>query len=86
MLIRFDQISHEPYANPSNGKLSTRFIKHYLLIPLPYARVKSTNYSDTLHDFSAIIPRRYKDVYVISFFPLSARPLNSLPIEYFRLK
>ena len=39
----------------------------------------------TLHDFSATIPRSYKDVYVNSFFPHTVRPWNSLPIECFPL-
>ena len=39
----------------------------------------------TLHDFYATIPRCYKDVYVNSFFPHTARPWNSLPIECFPL-
>ena len=43
-----------------------------------------TRYSDRLHDFSVTIPRRYKDVYVISFFPRTARLWNCLLIEYFR--
>ena len=34
------------------------------LFPLPYARGRSTHYSDRLHDFSVTIPRCYKDVYV----------------------
>ena len=51
------------------------------LVPLPYSRGRSTRYSDRLHDFSFTIPRCYKDVYVNSFFPRSARPWNSLPIE-----
>ena len=46
---------------------------------------RSTHYSDRLHDFSATIPRFYKDVYVNSFFPHTARLWNSLPIEYFPL-
>ena len=31
-----------------------------------------TRYFDKLHDFSVIIPRCYKDVYVNSFFPHTA--------------
>ena len=45
----------------------------------------STRYSDRLHDFSVIIRRCYKDVYVNSFFPRTARLWNSLPIECFPL-
>ena len=50
---------------------------------LPYSR--GTCYSDRLHDFSVTIPRCYKDVCVNSFFPRTARPRNSLPIECFPL-
>ena len=55
------------------------------LVPLPFSRGKSTRYSDKLHDFSVTIPRCYKDGYVNSFFPRTARPWNSLPIECFSL-
>ena len=55
------------------------------LVPLPFTRGRSTRYSDRLHDFSVTIPRCYKDGYVNSFFPRTARPWNSLPIEYFPL-
>ena len=48
------------------------------LVPLPFSRGRSTRYSDRLHDFSVTIPRCYKDVYVNSFFPLTARLLNFL--------
>ena len=55
------------------------------LVPLPFSRGRSTRYSDRLHDFSVTIPRCYKDIYVNSFFPRTARPWNSLPIECFPL-
>ena len=55
------------------------------LVPLPYSRGRSTRYSDRLHDFSVTIPRCYKDVYVNSFFPRTARLWNSLPKECFPL-
>ena len=55
------------------------------LIPLPYSRGRSTRYSDRLHDFSVNIFRCYKDVYVNSFFPRTARLGNSLPMECFSL-
>ena len=45
----------------------------------------SARYSDRLHDFSVTIPRFYKDVYVNSFFPCTARLSNSLPTECFCL-
>ena len=54
-------------------------------IPLLYSRRRSTCYSDRLHDFSVPIPRCYKIAYVNSFFPRTARPWNSLPIECFPL-
>ena len=44
-----------------------------------------TCYSDRLHDFSVTISPCYKDVYVNSFFPLTAGIWNSLPIECFPL-
>ena len=55
------------------------------LVPLPFSQGRSTRYSDRLHDFSVTIPRCYKDVYVNSFFPCTARFWNSLPIECFPL-
>ena len=55
------------------------------LVPLPYSQGSSTRYSDRLHDFSVTIPRYYKDVYVNSFFPRTAKLWNSLPIECFPL-
>ena len=55
------------------------------LVPLSYSRGRSTHYSDRLHNFSVTIPRCYKDVYVNSFFPHTARLLNSLLIKCFRL-
>ena len=63
------------------------------LIPHPYSRGRSTRYSDRrstrysdrLHDFSVIIPRCYKNVYVNSFFLRTARLWNSLLLEWFPL-
>ena len=55
------------------------------LVPLSFSRGRSTHYSNRLHDFSVTIPRCYKDVYVNSFFPCTARLWNSLPIECFPL-
>ena len=46
---------------------------------------KSTRSSDRLHDFSVTISRCYKDAYVNSFFPRTARAWNSLPLECFPL-
>ena len=51
------------------------------LVRFPFSRRRSTRYSERLHDFSFIIPRCYKDVYVNSFFPLTAGLCNSLTIE-----
>ena len=50
-----------------------------------YSWGRSTSYSERLHDFSFTIPRCYKDIYVNSFFPRTARLQNSLPIECFPL-
>ena len=53
------------------------------LVPIPYSFGRSTHYSDRLHDFSVTLPRCYKDVYVNSFFPCTARLLNFLPYNIF---
>ena len=55
------------------------------LAPLPFYRGRSTHYSDRLHDFSVTISRCYKDVYVSSFFPCTARLWDFLPLECFLL-
>ena len=55
------------------------------LIPLPFSRGRSTRYLNRLHHFSVTIPSYYKDVYVNSFFPSTARLWNSLPIKCFPL-
>ena len=51
------------------------------LVRLPFSRGRSTRHSDRLHDFSVTISRCYKDFYVYTFFPRTARLWNSLPIE-----
>ena len=51
----------------------------------PFSWGWSTCYSGRSHDFSVIILRWFKDVYVISVFPCTARLWNSLPIECFPL-
>ena len=51
------------------------------LVPLPYSRGRSTRYSDRLYDIHVTITRCYKDVYVNSLYPRTARLWNSLPIE-----
>ena len=43
------------------------------LVPLLYFCGRFTRYSDGLHDSSVTIPKCYKDVYVNSFFPQTAR-------------
>ena len=55
------------------------------LVPLPFCQGRSTRYSDRLHDFCVTISICYKDVYVNSFFPRTAKLWNSLPIECFPL-
>ena len=55
------------------------------LVSLPFSKGRSTHYSDRLHDFYVTISRCYKDVYVNSFFPHTARLWNSLPIKCFPL-
>ena len=86
--------SLEPLAHRQNVASLSLFYRYYFgrcsselaqLVPLPFSRGRSTCYSDRLHDFSVTIPRCYKDIYVNSFFPHTARPWNSLPIECFPL-
>ena len=86
--------SFEPLAYRQNVVSLSLFYRYYFgrctseqaqLVPLPFSRGRSAHYSDRLHDFSVTIPRCYKGVYVNSFFPRTARPWNSLPIECFPL-
>ena len=86
--------SLEPLAHRRNVASLRLFYRYYFgrcsfelaeLVPLPYSRGRSTRCSDRLDDFSVTIPRCYKDVYVNSFFPRTARLRNSLPIECFPL-
>ena len=86
--------SLEPLAHRGNVASLSRFYRYYFgrcsselaqLVPFPFSRGRSTLYSGRLHDFSVTIPRCYKDVYVNSFFPLTGRIWNSLPIECFPL-
>ena len=86
--------SLEPLAHRRNVASLSLFYRYYFgrcsyelaeLVPLPYSRRRSTRYSERLHDFSVTIPRCYKDVYINSFFPRTARLWNSLPIECFPL-
>ena len=84
--------SLEPLPHCRNVTSLSLFYKYYFgrcsseldqLVPFPYSRKRSTRCSDTPHDFSVIIPRCYKDVYVNSFSPRTGRLWNSLPIECF---
>ena len=86
--------SLEPLAHHRNVASLSLFYRYYFgrcsselaeLVPLPFPRGRSSRYSDRLHDFSVTIPRCYKDVYVNSFFPRTAKLLNSWPIECFPL-
>ena len=74
--------SLEPLTHHLNVASLSLFYRYYFgrcsselaqVVPLPYSRGRSTRYSDRLHDFSATIPRCYKNVYVNSFFPHTAR-------------
>ena len=86
--------SLEPLAHRLNVASLSLFYMYYFgrcsselaqLVPLPCSRGRSNRYIDRLHDFSITVPRCYKDVYVNSFFPRTARLCNSLPIECFSL-
>ena len=86
--------SLESLAHPRNVASLSFFYRHYFcrcsselaqLVPFPYSWESSTRYFDRLHDFSVTISRCYKDVYINSFFPCTARFFNSLRIECFPL-
>ena len=86
--------SFEPLAHCWNVACLSLFYRHYFgryssklaqLVTLPYSRGTSTCYSDRLLYFSVTILKCYKDVYVSSFFPCTAKLWNSLPIECFPL-
>ena len=86
--------SLEPLVHHRNVTSLSFFYRYYFgrcssqlaqLVPLPFSWGRYTHYSDRLHDFSVVIPKCYKDVYVNSFFPRTARLWNSLPIECFPL-
>ena len=75
--------SPEPLAQCQNVASLSLFYRYYIgrcsselaqLVSHPFSRARSTRYFDRLHDFSIIITRCYKDVYVNSFFPHTARP------------
>ena len=74
--------SFEPLSRYRNVASLGLFYRYYFgrfsselvdLVPLPYSRGRFTCYSDRLHDFSVTIPRGYKDVYINSFFPPTAK-------------
>ena len=86
--------SLELLAHHRNAVSLSLFYRYYFgrcsaelaeLVPLSYSQGRSTRYSDRLHNFSVTIPRCYKDAYINSFFPRTARLWNSLPIECFPL-
>ena len=86
--------SLEPLAHRQNVASLSLFYRYYFgrcsselaqLVPLPFSRGRSTRHSDRLHDFSVNISKCYKDVYVNSFFPCTAKLWNSLPIKCFPL-
>ena len=75
--------SLEPSAHCRNAASLTLFsIGNYVgrcsselaqLVPLLYSWSRSTRFFDILHDFSVIIPICYKDAYVNSSLPRTAR-------------
>ena len=84
----------EPWVHRRNVASLSLFCSYYFdrcsselaeLVPLPYPQGRSTRYFDRLNYFSVTTSRCYKDVYVNSFFPHTARLRNSVPIEYFPL-
>ena len=86
--------SLEPFFHRRNVGRLRLFCRYYFgrcsselaqLVPFPYSRGRSTRYSDRLRDFSVVIPRFYKDVYVNSSFPRTARIWNFLLIGWFPL-
>ena len=70
--VASSSLFHSYYFGRSSSELAQ-------LVPLPYSRGRS----NSLHDFSVTIPRRYNDDYVNSFFPTIAWLWNSLPTESF---
>ena len=86
--------SLEPLAHHQNVARLNLFYRYYFgrcsseldqLVPVPFSQGRSARYFDSLHDFSVNIPRCYKDAYVNSFFPRTARLWNSLSLECFPL-
>ena len=83
--------SLEPLAQFGNVTSLSLFYRYFFarcsseLVPILYSLKRSTRYFDRSNDFSVTIPRCYKNVYVNSFFPCTARLWNSLPIKCFPL-
>ena len=86
--------SFKPVAHCRNVASVSLFYRHYFgicsselaqLVSLCYSQGRCTHYSDRFLNFYVTICRCYKDVYVNSFFPCTAKLLNSLPIECFLL-
>ena len=85
----------KPLAHHRNVASLSLFYSYYFgrcsselaeLVPLPHSCGSFTSYSNRLHDFSVTFPPRcYKDFYVNSFFPRTARLWNCLPAECFPL-
>ena len=82
--------SLEALAHCQNVASLSLFYRYYFgrcsselaqLVLLSFSCGRSTRYSDRLHDFPVTIPRCCKDVYANSFFPHTAKPWNSLPIQ-----
>ena len=74
--------SLEPLAHRRNVTSLILFFRYDLgscsselaqLLQLPLSRGRSTCYFDRLHAFSVTMPRCYKNVYVNSFFPRTAK-------------
>ena len=86
--------SLEPLAHHQNVASLSLFYGYYFgicssklaqLVPLPYSQGRPTSYSDRLYGFSVTVATCYKDVYINSSFPCTARLWNSLPKECFLL-
>ena len=81
----------EPFAHRQNIASLSLFYSYYFdewsselveLVPLPSLFFKEAScYTDRSHDFSVIISRCYKDVYVNSFCPRTATLRHYVPIE-----
>ena len=78
--------SLEPLAHLRNVANLSLFYRYYFdICSSELTQLVPLRYFDRLHDFSVTVLRYYKDVYVNSFFPDTARLWSSLPIECFRL-